>query len=452
MQRSSFYMFALGTLVALAALSIGACSGWLNQGAAPTRPVPGAAAPLDRTLARLYGTDRIVGEPEIRVRVRKGANRIVIGGPPRLTLAPPGDAPGVRVLPTPITVTRSGTGWAVQSGDSTEQFADAAGGGPSDLLTLRPVGEELLTIDEAAMPGHLVLRRSESGNTFDAIEHVGIESYLPGVLIRELFSSWSEETFRAQAIAARSYALHERARRRSIGSHFDVESTTADQAYGGATQHERAHEAVRSTAGIVLVWEGSILRAYYSSTTGGRAASAADTWPSTGDFIFNQAAPIQATPRGREDDFSPRFSWEIERRTEDLTKRLKAFGRARGYAIRNLRDLRSIVPAELNPFGRPTGYRISGSDGKWYELSAESLRLACNYPAPGLPRPKGDDRVFSGDLAFDFAGSRVRITGRGFGHGVGMSQYGAEGMARAGSDAQAILMFYYPGAELQRAY
>src|SRR5690606_18576940 len=91
-----------------------------------------------------------------------------------------------------------------------------------------------LKLDGAEYPGAFVLHLSQSAATFDVVEHVYVEDYLPGVLTRELYPGWADAAYEAQAVAARSYAMHERQRRLASGDYFDVESTTQDQAYGGA--------------------------------------------------------------------------------------------------------------------------------------------------------------------------------------------------------------------------
>ena len=103
-----------------------------------------------------------------------------------------------------------------------------------------------------------------------------------------------------------------------------------DQAYIGATSNPRALAAARDTRGMVLEWGGEILRAYYSSTTGGRAASARDVWPTDPGFEFNLADPIQASKRNDADEFSPLYRWEVTRDRARLTRRLRAHGNANG--------------------------------------------------------------------------------------------------------------------------
>jgi len=319
------------------------------------------------------------------------------------------------------------------------------------------------------------------GAPFDIIEYVGLETYLPGVVAKELFAEWSLRTYQAQAIAARSYAIHERLRSMGAGKAFDVESTQRDQVYGGATESAVALEGVKSTRGMIVEFSGTVLRTYYSSTCGGRVASARDTWPIGKGFEFNRAAPLQAKTRDFACQRSPLFTWTVERDRAELVQRIKAFGQRNGYAVRNLTDLVEIKASKFNEVGRPKEYHLVQPDGKWWTLKAEELRIACNTE-PAAPKA-GDEfadvvspgagsigapvkaetlraippitrktRVNSGDIEFVFNGSQVLIKGRGFGHGVGMCQYCAKGLSDRGDSAPKILETFYPGAKVVKAY
>ena len=204
---------------------------------------------------------------------------------------------------------------------------------------------------------------------------------------------------------------------------------------------------------MVLQWSGEILRAYYSSTTGGRAASARDVWPATSGYEFNLADPIQATPRDDADAFSPLYRWEVTRPVRDLSKRIRTHGKSHGLPTRNMGTLASVRVTKVNEFDRPTEYLLTDTSGKTYPIRAEHLRVACNtVSGTGLPAITRDKRVNSSDATFTIAGNTVTINGQGFGHGVGMSQFGAEGMARKGRTVGDILAHYYPGAQMVRAY
>lgn len=109
------------------------------------------------------------------------------------------------------------------------------------------------------------------------INHVDIEDYIKGVVPSEMPSSWNFEAHKAQAIAARSYALANMGKRSSAG--YDLKDTPEDQAYGGATAESlRTNKAVEDTKGIVLIYGLKIIPAYYSASAGGQTSSSADVW------------------------------------------------------------------------------------------------------------------------------------------------------------------------------
>jgi stage II sporulation protein D len=326
-------------------------------------------------------------------------------------------------------------------------------GGGAGALAVDVRGAGGAAVWSGRVSGEVWVHGRDDGGV-DAVVRVAMEPYVAGVVERELYAGWRSAAERAQAVAARSYALHEMGRARRAGRHFDVESTTADQVFGGAAGRASSRAAARATRGEVLVWSGDVLRAYYSSTVGGRAAGAAEVWPTGDGFAFNEAAPIQASRRDDADAFSPRWRWEVGRDRATLTRRIRAFGAARGYQVAELDRLRGVRVGRRNAFGRPVWYEVVGEGGRWWRLSAESLRLACNWAGggSGLPTVARGERVLSGDLEMEVRGSRVTIRGRGFGHGVGMSQFGAEGMARRGAAYREILRHYYPGASIERVY
>ncbi len=446
------HMFLAGVAIAIVVLITSACSTLMGS-KPPAAPAPASQGkPL--ALRDIYRPSRLEGEPEMRVLLEDDTKSIVVTGPQRVAWRGPGVQPADGRLETPITITHKAGVWRLAGPNDDRTIPSNVRtnrGGISDTLSLRSADAELLELDKAALPGDLYLVPNDD-DTFDVVEYVNIEAYLPGVIAKELYPGWSLQAFRAQAVAARSYALHERARRRALGSHYDVVSTTQDQAYGGATTHPIAHEAVKDTAGVVLTWGGEILRTYYSSTVGGRAASAADTWPVGEGFEYNAAPPIQATGRGEEDRISPRNRWTVERTTSDIGARLRAFAKDRRSSMRNFADLRTIEAIQRNDYKRPVRYRVTDSKGKSHEMRAEDLRVALNFRAPGVKNVDAKTRVYSSDFMVRVTGDRVVIDGRGFGHGVGMSQFGAESLSRDGWDAERILLYYYNGATIERAY
>ncbi len=319
--------------------------------------------------------------------------------------------------------------------------------------------------------------RSDSGaRVFDVIETVAIEEYLKGVVCAEMYSGWPLEAYRAQAVAARSYALHERARRRAMSAPFDLEAGTRNQAYGGAVVNPAVARAVTETRGVILSWAGTPLRAYYHSTCGGRATSARETWPSDSKNAFNLAGPLQAQQRDFACNSAQFFGWNVTRSRADLTARLRAFGRERRTALANITGIDSIRTASVNAPGRSNRYLILQPGGQSYTISAEDFRLAANMvagspsgstsgsPSSGVPTGAASGagggfaavtattRLPSGDFEATNTAAGVSFAGRGFGHGVGLCQHCARGFAEKGEHYQPILERFYPGARLERAY
>lgn len=464
----------LGAVV-LVTTTLGACS--------TARPATDRGStlhtPITRTPTNALSLTRD-GEPTVRVRVADAGSAVLIGGwgnerPLRLrAMHDPAWSLDARA---PLIVRVEKDAWVIGAAAPDRTIAEGGVIARLRRATQRPHLDALrvVALDEgsrydpglsietrdgddqgwvgALRDGELFVHANEDAETIDVVPHVPMESYVLSVVAAELFAGWETETYAAQAVAARSYALHEAARARADERrHHDVEATTRDQVFGGSPGSPTARAGVRQTRGRFLTWRGDVLRAYYSSTTGGRAAGAAEVWPTGPGFEFNLADPIQASPRDDADAFSPRARWTVERDAGELAQRLRAFGERNNKQIRELDSLRAIEALERNDFDRPTVYKVTQRDGTWYTLSAEYLRRACNAGAPGLPRITASERVLSGDIEVDISNGVATITGRGFGHGVGMSQYGAEGMARRGITHADILAHYYPGATVVTLY
>jgi len=165
-------------------------------------------------------------------------------------------------------------------------------------------------------------------------------------------------------------------------------------------------------------------------------------------------APLRGREVGGWDAACPRYRWgSFTRHTATLSRRIAAWGRANKHAVAALNTLRVIEISETSPTGRPARFTLTDSTGRRYDLPPESFRFACNYRGAGMPAIAKDRLLYSSDVQATVAGGVVRFTGgQGFGHGVGLSQWGAQAMALAGHPHPAILAFYYPGSRLERAY
>lgn len=388
----------------------------------------------------------VLHEPTVRVRIARAMPDLRFDGEGGGAVSLAGDSLGGSIA--------AGAGRLFVKGDT---LMIDAGGSPVELgrsVTLFPAAPGgRIRLGDRVYAGPLSVRASpDDPGALEAVAELPMESYLPGVLAGELYAGWPGETYRAQAVAARSYALHERARARAANRWFDLESTTADQMFIGDDVTPEAAEAVRATRGVILRSGGGVLRAYYSSTCGGRPASAAVVWPSKGSMAFNAAGPLQSTDRGCACADSPLFTWTRERGRRELHARLTAWGDEARHPIRKLKGIAAIEPAEINSAGRPDVYLVTGTGGREALLTAEELRVAANTPARGYPTVGRSGGLPSGDLEAEVLRTKVIFRGRGFGHGVGMCQWGAAGMADRGATWADILSHAYPGAELVRGW
>lgn len=315
-------------------------------------------------------------------------------------------------------------------------------------LATDPTGHGL-RLDDGHYPGslHLVNRGDSPDDGFDVVNHVMMERYLPGVLARELYNHWHEETHAAQAIAARSFACSEHAwfsRRR----HFDMTNTQASQVYAGSVTHKRSVEAAEQTRGMVLSHHDKLVPGYYSSCCGGIAARAVDA---IGPNPINNIRPLHGRIGIDVCTEAPVAQWSVERQRAALTRRMVIFGEARNISsLKALATIQSIEATAVNMHGRPTQYTITDQRGRAAVLPAETLRHAANYTGRGFNRPQ--QMLRSSHVEAEVNQRTIAFTGYGFGHGVGMCQYGAQYQARAGRHHEMILRWYYPEAYTVKAY
>jgi stage II sporulation protein D len=287
------------------------------------------------------------------------------------------------------------------------------------------------------------VRLLADGDQFLIVNDVDLESYLAGVLPKELYAQWSPVTYRALAIAARTFALYH-IKTTGVGKEFDLGDDQASQVYGGASaETQRAWEAVRATHGQVLtfgpVGAERIFMAQYSACCGGVVSPAS---------AIRDAPNIRPLAGGQYCDdcrYCPRYRWGPVRLDKADIYRAAA---AQYPAVAKLGGLSRIKVVTTTANGRPVWVDLVGADGKSSaRLRAEDLRLAI-LQAGGRGR-----QLYSMNCRIVDAGKAVEfVDGRGFGHGVGLCQWGAQGKAEQGWTTEQILEFYYPGARVLPAY
>jgi stage II sporulation protein D len=243
---------------------------------------------------------------------------------------------------------------------------------------------------------------------FDVINLVDVEDYLLSVVPSEMPSTWPLEALKAQAIAARSYAVA------NVGKHgkdgYDLKATIDDQVYSGvSTESDNSNVAVAETSGLVLKHEGKAITAFFHSTSGGSTEFSENVWSKPLPYL--RSVPDY-------DDASPHFSWTKKISVDDLEKAVAS----------DIGRLLSLSVVSRTGSNRVQYVLAQGSNGSKL-VTGETLRKIYKLPSTLF-------NVGSETNTYIFAG-------RGYGHGLGMSQYGAKALAERGCNAAQILSYYY---------
>jgi stage II sporulation protein D len=384
-----------------------------------------------------WDLDSLTLDPVGRARL-EGAAAITLEPSERLTVRVRGDRAEARVL----------------GGAEIRQFALW----PRDTLWLAgtdgdPSGPaRLVRWNDRSWRGQLKVFVNPRGKLTLA-SRLTLEAYLLGVLPGEIGPLAEEllEAGRAQAIAARSYTLFYRGRRAAEG--FDVYATVEDQVYG-AVEDERplATRCVESTAGEIALFQDAPIRANYSSTCGGIAAEVWEAWPTPP--IGYLVSRRDRTGGADHCAASPHHRWREEWTAAEFLSNLRRFGPTHGVRLPpggpgELQDVRVLSRSRS---GRVWSLVVTTTHGE-IVIPAHSLRRVLRRG--GDPAAILRSNLFKVDVRRDRRTRRavaVVASGAGSGHGVGLCQTGALGMARNGARGEAILHHYFPGIAIRELY
>lgn len=291
-----------------------------------------------------------------------------------------------------------------------------------DAVELIPGSSPALWIDDAQYRGRLRIYRSGK-ERIRIVNVLTLEEYLASVVDSEMPIAFGREARKAQCIASRTYAIYQM-RQRASHPHFDLFASERSQKYLGtkyrnnrgklwAGESSDSREIVRQTAGLVCAFEGELFCTYFSSTCGGRTNCGTD--------MFSDAATPLCGVDCEWCRDSPQYRWS------------RALQPADRITLSTIGDPRSLL--ESRPIDR-----ILFSNGiRDVELSANEIRENI------LP-----NRLLSPMFVVSMSDDQTLISGRGHGHGVGMCQWGAKGLAETGRSAVEILSHYYPGCKVVR--
>lgn len=241
-----------------------------------------------------------------------------------------------------------------------------------------------------------------------AINVIDLEDYLMSVLPSEMPSSWPREALKAQAIAARSYAIANLGKYRSKG--YDVQATVMDQAYRGASAETIAsNRAVSETNGIVMKHAGKVVPGFFHSSSAGHTDVAEHVW--TKEVPYLKSVP----------DVDHKSKYVLWERKFPMTQIDSSLGKDVGTVL-------GLFPVHRSPAGRVKNLLVIGTKGSTF-VSGTAVRQMFALPSTNF-----------NVLAYQ---DSYLFKGQGFGHGLGMSQYGARGLADHGYNAAQILTYYY---------
>lgn len=337
---------------------------------------------------------------ELRVAIEDGVSRVKVGSSTKAIVR---DSAGQSVGELAAM-----NGFDAQSGGSQVRL----GNWRSGTLWIEPTENGLVWIGDRWYRGRT--RLVAKGGRLTAVNHVDFEQYLYSVIGSEMSPSWPQEALKAQAVAARTYALYKRAE--SGNSVYDVGDTVKWQVYKGLeSEAESTHTAVNTTAGQILTYGGDVILSVFHSSSGGHTENVEDIWSQPLAYLrgvpdYDRGAPV--------------FQWTQTFSGSELGRRIGGVGR-----------VTSMTPERTTPHGRVVTMRVQGTGGS-KRVSGNDMRKALGLKST----------LFT----VSNMGGSFQVSGRGYGHGLGLSQWGAHNLAQQGVNYQQILSHYYQQAMISQ--
>ncbi|MBI4056226.1 MAG: SpoIID/LytB domain-containing protein [Elusimicrobia bacterium] len=291
-------------------------------------------------------------------------------------------------------------------------------------IRLAPMeNNSILTINQKNYRGKFIITAHPEG-TLTLVEEINVEDYLAGVLGREMSSHWPLEALKAQAVISRTFALKNLGRFNEAG--FDLSADNQSQVYGGSDQDDpKFLQAVQSTQGQVLTYKGNLISTYFHACCGGHTTSAGNVWGKVKSKSL----------RGVPDTYcrvSPHYAWKAYLPNLDIMDALQK----NGFTLTQVKGIRIW---RRDQTGHVLTLKIS-SDKKPIVVRANDFR---NWIGNTDFRSTLITQISSTRKGYEFRG-------RGWGHGVGLCQWGAKIQAEKGRRYTQILKFYYPDTQVRR--
>ncbi len=292
-----------------------------------------------------------------------------------------------------------------------------------------------------------------------AINYVGLQEYLYGVLPKEIPPSWEIEALKAQAVVSRNFTLTNMGKFQKYG--FDLDTTTTSQVYGGyGAEKPRTNQAVDETQGQLAYYNGEVASLFFHSESGGRTESSENIWGMRKPYLIGVNDPYSSSGQYA--------NWTYTITKDKLQTLMKNSGRSVG-------EITFLSIDEKTENGRAKKMTVHGTNGSKTFVKEEFRRMIGSTVLKSmyfdLSKQQAVETKSEMDLIFDdltefidnyqgkvstnknsiqnASGEQFVFYGHGYGHGVGMSQTGANNMGKEGKNYREIIAYYFPGVFVQ---
>lgn len=311
---------------------------------------------------------------------------------------------------------------------------------PCTLMAQSP--QNFIEMDEHSYRGSVIFA-PEKGGTFTVVNYLSVEDYLCGVVPFEIGKrkAVDREAVKAQAIAARTYTYKKIVAR--MDATFDMYATVKDQVYGGVTaEYPLSNLAISMTQNEVMVYKNNLIYAYYHSTCGGMTARIEDVWGWGAQPYLVSIKDCDKNGRSY-CSISNYYTWNESWKTSTLSSIMQRFSRQafpnKPFLKGSLKNIRVLKKYSC---GRISVCEMNTSNNT-YIYGNDKIRFLMRRNSADYPILRSAN--FS---VLKVNSKQIRISGRGYGHGIGMCQMGALGRARAGQTCKEILSAYYTGVDI----
>ena len=320
----------------------------------------------------------------------------------------------------------------VKPGDTGIYINNTLVNSSSIRLTSKSDGTHI-KIDGKRYRDSIIIQRNKNSKTLTIINELGIENYVYGILSREVSNKWDIESLKAQAVISRTYVLTNRKRHLKDG--FDCCNTVHCQVYGGVEDEKpETDKAVDLTKCEVLTYNGKLTNTLFHACCAGYTEDPRHVW---NDFEYTPE--YLSGVRCKYCKSSPHYNWSSTVKEDYLIRKLAKSG------IENIKSIKSIKYLGKYDSGR-TKYILIKYNNSWGEslekqIQSSKFRMMID---PWVIKSTNFTDIYLDD------NDNFIFKGHGWGHGVGMCQWGAKGMAEHGYDYNEILEHYYPGTKIEK--